>query len=52
MPIVDDEFDGFTFADEATIEYQELIKKQLADSNAGITNDIVTQQEEINVDDI
>jgi hypothetical protein len=24
----------------------------LADSNAGITNDIVTQQEEINVDDI
>jgi hypothetical protein len=50
--LVDNEFDGFTFADEATIEYQELIRKQLADSNAGITNDIVTQEEVINVDDI
>jgi translation initiation factor IF-1 len=48
----DDEFAGFTFADEATIEYQELIRKQLADSNAGISNDIVTEEEEINVDDI
>ena len=48
----DDEFAGFTFADEATIEYQELIRKQLADSKAGIVNDIVTQEEEINVDDI
>jgi hypothetical protein len=50
--IVDDEFDGFTFADEATIEYQDLIRKQLADAKAGVTNAIVNEEEQIDVDDI
>jgi translation initiation factor IF-1 len=50
--VLDDEFEGFTFADEATIEYQELIRKQLADAKAGIANDIVNEEEQINVDDI
>ena len=50
--IMDDEFAGFTFADEATIEYQELIRKQLEDAKAGVSNDIVNEEEEINVDDI
>jgi hypothetical protein len=50
--MLDDEFEGFTFADEATIEYQELIRKQLADAKAGISNDIVNEEEQINVDDI
>ena len=49
---LDDEFDGFKFASEATIEYEELIKKQLEDSKAGISNDIVNDSEQIDVDDI
>jgi len=50
--VLDDEFEGFTFANEATIEYQELITKQLADAKAGISNDIVNEEEQIDVDDI
>jgi len=50
--IEDDEFDGFKFASEATIEYEELIKKQLEDSKAGVSNDIVNYSEQIDVDDI
>jgi len=50
--IEDDEFDGFKFASEATIEYEELIKKQLEDSKAGVLNDIVNESEQIDVDDI
>ena len=49
---LDDEFDGFKFASEATIEYEELIKKQLEDSKAGVSNDIVNDSEQIDVDDI
>jgi|LauGreDrversion4_2_1035121.scaffolds.fasta_scaffold302294_1 translation initiation factor IF-1 len=50
----DDEFSGFTFADEATIEYQEFIKKQLQDSTAGVNNNILdtNQENQIDADDI
>jgi len=54
--VVDSEFDGFVFADEATIEYQDLIRKQLADSKAGLENNIILQEggssDVVDVDDI
>jgi translation initiation factor IF-1 len=51
--IEDDEFEGFTFADQATIEYQELIQSQLAASKAGVVSSITTNDGEIiDVDDI
>ena len=50
--IDDDEFAGFKFADETSIEYEELIKKQIEDSKAGVANNFTSVEEEVNVDDI
>jgi initiation factor 1A len=44
--------EGFTFADEKTQEYQDLIESQISAASAGREIVITTNEEEINIDDI
>jgi len=44
--------EGFTFADEKTQEYQELIESQITAASVGREIVITTNEEEINIDDI